>query len=78
MADGRVFERMVAHLKSRGMTDSALERARDLWVNAPKESAAWPCPLCAMSGRSGSLTPLRGETLKCRACNEAIKLSTLA
>jgi hypothetical protein len=78
MADDAVFERMVAHLKSRGMSDSAVERARDLWVNVPKESAAWPCPLCAMSGRSGSLTPMGGETLKCRACNEAIKLVPLA
>jgi hypothetical protein len=79
MADARVFERMVADLKSRGMTNAAVVQARDRWVNAQRDAPAWPCPLCATSGRSGSLTPMGAregiESLKCRGCNETIQLA---
>jgi hypothetical protein len=80
MADAELFNRMVPYLKSRGVTDIAIERVKKYWVNAPTSGATLPCPLCFLCGLKGRLTPLdkhaAAESLRCRDCGETIDLET--
>jgi hypothetical protein len=81
--DMYLFNRLVPHLRSRGMDDAALERARGRWASADEnEKRGLPCPFCSDRGRKGWIvagfnenTDEAFEIMKCKSCGETISLS---
>jgi hypothetical protein len=83
MADIDLFERMVADLESRGLTNTEIARLRR---HCEQERRGDPCPLCHNKGIEGWLTAGHTpnaddealEHMRCKGCGETIQLNHMS
>jgi hypothetical protein len=82
--DVTLFNRMLPHLKSCGMDEQAIARARESWAAAwEHDRRGLPCPFCSGQGRKGFAAAgfsednvNAAELMKCKSCGNVIPLDT--
>jgi hypothetical protein len=84
LMDVTLFNRMLPHLKSCGMDEQAIARARESWAAAwEHDRRGLPCPFCSGQGRKGFAAAgftednvKAAELMKCKSCGNVIPLDT--
>jgi hypothetical protein len=82
MADPAFFDRLIPTLRAQGLKDSAIWKARRLWLATPSYESVRPCPMCSDGQRQGRLRMTSrqagAERFECRDCAVILKMPLTA